>query len=538
MNNLHRLASAISRKLAFHARTAPCFPSEASSGQVRMAVGAAVLLTLMGLGCEFLIWPDWDAAWLLAIARRMRAGATLYSDDLVEINPPTIIELARLALRLSDALGVEAITAWRLLVFAFVQLSLGLSLPLLRRGLKGNDAHLFLPAAVLLAAVLGCLPGANFGQREHLILLLSLPYVLAAGLYISGNRLTLKSRVAYGAMLAVALSIKPHYALLVLCVEAGVVLCVRRPWAWLRVETLSALVIAIVAALSIALHYPSYSSFAVPLALRFYVEYGELQLTLSHAAYLTGATTAVLAMRPFGIKSTAPLTLLFAGVGAFLVFLVQRKGWDYQLLPARGYLFMAGGLAGLLVANAVAARGLARVSMVSVRRLTVFAAVVMMLAVSALLVRRTVNTNNGYWPRQFSELKAIIEQAQPTGMPRTMATLSIDMFPAFPVVEVMGGEWASRFSCLWMIPAIEARERAGGDVATPEGSGRHYLTAAVAEDLARYQPTVVLIEEARSRLLDDIVSAPAVHDALRTYHRVGRVGALSVWVRGANVRID
>ena len=250
-----------------------------------MAVCAAVLLTLMGLGCEFLIWPDWDAAWLLAIARRMRAGATLYSDDLVEINPPTIIEFARLALRLSDVLGVEAITAWRLLVFAFVQLSLGLSLPLLHRGLRGNDAHLFLPAAVLLAAVLGCLPGANFGQREHLILLFSLPYVLAAGLHISGNRLTLRSRVAYGAMLATALSIKPHYALLVLFVEAGVVLCVRRPWAWLRVETVSALAIAMVAALSIALRYPSYSSFAVPLALRFYGEYGEVQLSLSHAAY-------------------------------------------------------------------------------------------------------------------------------------------------------------------------------------------------------------------------------------------------------------
>ena len=67
--------------------------SEASSGQVRMAVGAAVLLTLMGLGCEFLIWPDWDAAWLLAIARQMRAGATYRR--LVEINPPTISACAR-----------------------------------------------------------------------------------------------------------------------------------------------------------------------------------------------------------------------------------------------------------------------------------------------------------------------------------------------------------------------------------------------------------------------------------------------------------
>jgi hypothetical protein len=527
MNQLHRLASAIEEP------SSPCLPSEAGSGQTWIAVSAAVLLTLVGLGCEFLIWPDWDAAWLLAIARQMREGATLYSNDLVEINPPTIIECARLALRLSEVLGVEAITAWRLLVFAFVQLSLGLSLPLLHRCLRGNDAPLFLPAAVLLAAVLGCLPGTNFGQREHLILLLSMPYVLAAGLHISGKRLTLKSRVAYGAMLAVALSIKPHYALLVLFVEAGVVLCARRPWAWLRVETVSALAIVIVAAVSIALRYPGYASFAVPLALRFYGEYGEVQLSLSHAAYLTGATTGVLAMRLFRINATGPLTLLLAGVGAFVVFVVQRKGWDYQLVPARGYLVMAGGLAGLLVANAVATR--APVSMVSVRRLAVFGAVVMMLAVSALMARRTVNINEGHWPPQFSELMAVIERAQPTGMPRTMATLSIDMFPAFPVIEVMGGEWASRFSCLWMIPAIEARERAGGDAATPERSGRRYLTAAIAEDLARRQPTFLLIEEARSRLLDDILLAPAVRDRLGAYHRVGRVGTLSVWVRGASV---
>ena len=78
-----------------------------------------------------------------------------------------------------------------------MQLSLGLSLPLLRRTLKGNDASHFLPAAVLLAAVLGCLPGINFGQREHLILLLSTPYVLASGLYIRGEPLTLTSRATY-----------------------------------------------------------------------------------------------------------------------------------------------------------------------------------------------------------------------------------------------------------------------------------------------------------------------------------------------------
>jgi hypothetical protein len=519
-------------------RGGPRISPDVGSVRTRTAVGAAVLVTALGLVCEFLIWPDWDAAWLLTIARRMREGATLYSEDLIEINPPTIIECARLALWLSDALGVEAITAWRLLVFTFVQLSLAISLPLLRRSLTGTAAHLFLPAAVLLAAVLSCLPGVDYGQREHLILLLSMPYVLASGLQINGDPLSLKARLACGAMLAAALSIKPQYALMVLLVEAGTVLYTRRPWVWLRVETVSAFVIVVVLALSIAFRYPGYASFAVPLAFRFYGEYGDLHITLSHAAYLIAATTAVLAMWLFRINLAGPVTLLVAGVGAFLVFVAQRKGWNYQLLPARGYLFMAGGLAGLLVANLLATRSVINLSFIFIRRLSVVGAVAMMLTVAALLARRTVNINNGPWPAQFSALTAIIEQAHPAGVPLSMTTLSIDMFPAFPVVEVVGGGWASRFSCLWMIPAIEARERTGGDDATPERSGRVYLTAAIAEDLARRPPTIVLVEEGRSRLLDDILSAPAVRDALGAYHEVGRIGGLTVRVRTTAASID
>ena len=122
-------------------------------------------------------------------------------------------------------------------------------------------------------------------------------------------------------------------------------------------------------------------------------------------------------------------------------------------------------------------------------------------------------------------------------MTLAVMTLAAGVAPAVAQVD-FSGEWAPRFSCLWMIPAIEARERAGDDVGTPEQSGRQYLTAAVAHDLALRQPTFVLIEEARSRLLDDIVSAPIVRESLRAYRRVGRVGALSVWVRGTDVPID
>ena len=93
------------------------------------------------------------------------------------------------------------------------------------------------------------------------ILLFSLPYVLAAGLHISGIRLTLRSRVAYGAMLAMALSIKPHYALLVLFVEACVVLCCAVPVGVASGGDRQPAGDCDRSCTGIALRYPSYSSF-------------------------------------------------------------------------------------------------------------------------------------------------------------------------------------------------------------------------------------------------------------------------------------
>lgn len=497
----------------------------------RLALAAVVGLAGVSLACEFLIWPDWDATWLLAAARMIRGGATPYSQDLIEVNPPTIIEIARLALALGDRLGVTAITAWRLLVFATELLSLLLSTQLLRRMLSGEDRVCLLPAAVALVTALACLPGANFGQREHFILVLCAPYVLASALYIDGERLSPVVRILYGLLLAIGLSIKPHYILLVACVEAGVVYSTRRPRGWLRIETVSAVASGMVLALVLLARYPTYLTFAVPYALRFYHDYDRLQLVPAHAAYLGFGLASVFALHALRLRSSGPRSLVLAGVGAYLALVAQGKGWDYHFVPARSLLFLGGALACLLVANARATPWLARTVAMPSRRAALLVTVAMVLPLTVLMARRTVNINRGHWADQFSALQTVIERAQPNGRPFTMATVSLELFPAFPVVEVMGGAWASRYSCLWTIPAIEARERDGRDDGTPDRSGRQGLIAAVSEDLANNRPTFVLVEEARSRLIDDIVSAPRVRDVLRAYHLAARVGAIAVWVR-------
>jgi len=495
-------------------------------------VWAAVLLATFSLVGEFLIWPDWDATWFLMIARQIQAGATVYSNELIEINPPTMIEFARLALAVSEPLGITAVTAWRLLVFTCMLASLGLSLALLRRALEPEDTTLFLPAAVVFAIALGVIPGMSFGQREHIIVLLMTPYVLAAALHADGRRPALVLSLACGVMLGVAMTIKPHYALIVLSVEAVVVLQTRQPRGILRAETLGAAATAVVLAPALLARYPGYLSVAVPYALRYYEDYDELVLSLPHGGYVAGGTAAIAAIGWLGLRPAVPVTLYAAGLGAVVAFLAQRKGWDYHFLPARSFLLLASGLALLRAGRAAFEPRLAHRSKVPFGRLMSAVAVAMMLGVSALMVRRTNNINGGHWAGQFGRLQALFESLRPEARPLSVATFSLELYPALPVTEVMNGEWASRFSCLWMVRAIEARERAGGDDALPQHSGRSDLIAAVAEDLRRRRPTFVLIEEGRSRVLDEIVAAEPVQDALRAYRRAAQLDELGVWVRG------
>lgn len=481
--------------------------------------------------CEWLVWPDWDTAWLLSVARRIRDGAALYSNELMEVNPPTIIDFARLALTTGDAFGVTGVGGWRLLVFGIELLAVMLSFKVLRRVFAGNDRSMLAPAGVALATALACLPGASFGQREHLILLLCAPYVISTAAALDTVAVAPVARGLHGVLLAVALSIKPHYVLVPLCVEATLLAMTRRPRALLRPETSCALVGAGALAVFQLIRYPDYVTFAVPFAVRFYQNYTPLTLSPRYAVYVGLAALAVGVARYVGIRLVAPTLVLAAGVGATLAMLVQGKGWEYHFVPARGLLFLAAALALIPIAHVRLEPWLRQRTGLSPQRIAAIAMLTMVLPLGALMVRRAINLNDGVWARRFADLQTLVERSRPEGRPLTMASLSLELFPAFPVIEVMGGRWVSRYSCLWTIPAIEARERAGGHDSVPERSGRQGLIAAVSEDLATHQPTFVLVEEARSPMLDEIISAPDVHEALRPYRLAGRVDAFGLWVR-------
>jgi hypothetical protein len=79
---------------------------------------------------------------------------------------------------------------------------------------------------------------------------------------------------------------------------------------------------------------------------------------------------------------------------------------------------------------------------------------------------------------------------------------SSSVAPAFPAVNYAGVEWASRFSCLWLLPAV-VRAQAQPEGAIPEQRRRRleaigrYLIDAVIDDLGRARPDLVLVPRGR-----------------------------------------
>jgi hypothetical protein len=126
-----------------------------------------------------------------------------------------------------------------------------------------------------------------------------------------------------------------------------------------------------------------------------------------------------------------------------------------------------------------------------------------------------------------------VNEVEPDRARRRFAVLSTSLYPGFPVNEMIGGQWSSRFSCFWTLPGIIAAEehavRAGLDPAT---AGRKGLEEAASEDFERWAPDIVLVEESeRMSVLHEFLKSRRFAAIWRQYELVGAVEYFQVFHR-------
>jgi len=499
----------------------------------------------LGAAAEFATFARSDTAFLLYAAERVLGGARLYV-DVVEINPPLIVWLNLPAVLLARAIGASDIAIYRVLVTGVLLGALALSDWSLRRALDPGTDRLRRRLVLVLAFALFLAPGNDFGQREHLLIGLALPYVLLAAARLSGRPAPAGPALATGALAGLGLALKPHFLLVWLAVEgyASWRLRARRP----SYEAQGVIGVLALYAASVALVTPQYFGLVRllgPAYAGFVHDPFVHELvtapgtTLCYLAAL--ACAALLRVSKHRVLWTVLLVVLAA---SFVAAAAQEKGWDYHFYPSRVFALVLLALVVLdvhrplerPVQQVYAAVGLAALA----------ASVLLSAEEGIVRVRHRDPARQGE-QALLDELGAAVRRHTPRG--GSLYIFSYTIGSSFPLVNYTGVRWASRFPHLWIIEAVyqdqlHAPAPLRFNAPAEMDRAERYLNDAVYEDLSRNRPDVLMvlrhardIQENTVRRVDYVAyfeRDPRIAEELSQYRLAERVGEYLLYVRAAS----
>ncbi|WP_430387016.1 hypothetical protein [Blastomonas fulva] len=480
-------------------------------------------LAVTGL-TALLIYPRFalthDASWYLMATSMWLDGAELYR-DIVEINPPLSFYLTAPAVLVSRAIPVTPTEAYFGYCTGIAALSAAWIIRLLARSALAAAQRTMLFTAVL--AVFFVLPIAEFGQREHLMLTLAMPYLLVLALGDLGPGSSRGERIAIGLMAALGLMLKPYFLL----IPAGIVLArLARDRQWQRLFDWPNL--AIGAALPgyfglIVLVHPAYLAEIMPPARLVYAAYDGHPLAL----WLRPEVGAVLIATWIALRHRTSLdrvltALLGGAAGALACYVIQNKGWDYHVLPLAALLLL---VAAWIVPQRRAWRG-------NDRLLALLLGAVVLLTLGNQIAR------GPYRNPLADDLAAFVP-----GPGIGIAVLSADVAAGFPLVNRTSARWGSRYPAQWLVPGAHIRLQRGdcaGQVCRELADVLDRARGNMVDDLIRHRPERVFIDENPRKLffggepfnyLAFLRRDARFAAAWSCYARIGRRHGYSVWAR-------
>jgi len=498
-----------------------------------------MLLIGLVLATEWVHLPVPDVSWLLYVAGRVSGGAE-YGVDIIDVAPPPIIWYSVPAVWLGHWTHLTVWQAYLLTVVVTGLVMLWLVREIARRVPTWDAVHrqVLFGAAALATYVL---PWAVFGEREHVALVLVLPYVLLFAARESRARIPLWLAVVVGALAGFGFAIKPHFvvpwaalALAALWRRGEVALSRRGEFVAASLAAAS----GIVAVLALQPGYVGYMRRFGSLYLQ-YVPQDPLFVALvgeSNSAVVVVVAMVATAVLWRSLRESARpvvLYLLVAATGFHAVALLQLKGWRYHYLPGLALSFVL-----LLVLWMNVRPPLLRL-VSRAYRAAALATVVVLLGSAALgSATRLSGSESATFDPNFERLLLVVQRY---GGSRPVAVLSANLASAFPLASEAGVGWASRYGGLPWLPAFyEDQVRAGRVVRPRPYAARseleHSFGERVVADLRQSNPGLIIIPVVQAggsfhHLFDYLAyfdEVPGFRELLKGYRPIGRVGSYSI----------
>jgi hypothetical protein len=288
-----------------------------------------------------------DVAWILHCAERLLAGQRLYV-DVTDNNPPLIFWLTAAIVSIGRSCHLPALVAYNATILLLVIASATAAARVARWSSSTASGPFGGALVGLLITILIFLPGYDYGQREHLAVVLLLPHVFVVGALLGGDRTPPTHwQIAAAVFAAPGLLIKPFFLLTWLLLELVLMLRARTTRICLRWANLVIVSLSSSYALAALLVHPEYID-VIRATTRIYGAYETaFPLLNGHTALLaiSGLASWALPRCGFGRASARVLALSAAVFALFVV--VQLKGFSYHWVPVSMLALSSIGVAAL-----------------------------------------------------------------------------------------------------------------------------------------------------------------------------------------------
>lgn len=462
--------------VAAHVPDRPAIGTRAWQGHAGLAVAAlagAAAWTMLH-GRPF----NGDTSWYLVATRMWMDGASLYS-DVMEINPPMAFLITRAVLVFGDWSGLQDGTALLAALFMAIAVTVFLVDRLARQIPAGNVPRTLLVAASAGALLITSL--LDFGQREHIFLILALPWIVASAMRLAGWTLPAAAMAALALYAVPGLLLKPHFLILPATFTLMQIVATRSLRPAFAADNLVFGGAAVLYLASILAFFPDYLALVVPIGRLVYGGYGGgladflPWLMEDYVALLVAAL--LLAYLPRNAEGRFGAGLLAATLAFTAIYLIQFKGWHYQLLPALGMALIASAWTGALLLRAQR---------------------IVPLAIAMLIVYPCLLLPLMRGPHQNPVAHAMADAIGSDTEGKGVMVFASNVWAAFPMVNMTGMRWTSRYPSQWLVPGAIA-----GLASTPETDVDRrkaledmaaHARKTAAEDFVKNRPDIVIVD--------------------------------------------
>ena len=483
----------------------------------KLSIGDLITtLLLLSIFCLVFIFPTWlnhDVALNLHYGKLIAEGKLPYV-DFIDNNPPLIMYLSVLPVIVSRVTGVVLPSTFLLLVALLVVWSV-----LSVRGILVRQTHMAgrYESDVLVAVwaafslSLWFWHHNSFGQREHLFVILYVPYLFLRYLRWHGCNFRVWRSVSLGIAAGIGACIKPHFLFIAVLPEIYWLVTSRNVTKLVKPEIIAFVTIAFVYSVHFLLLPESvqnqFFSRWVPLIWKYYNVYGSsMSYQIRHPIFLVSVAVVVISFlirasnKSFTWTFVRPASILV--IGGLFAYFVQQKGWGYHCIPALAFAAL---LVGVIIGQADVITFPEKpktrqtfefiISEKQTRTILLFCLITLVAVTATISFTRKLSDHFSNSSADLI-LKAILQHSRPDDSVLVISTSVIDIYPA---LLFSGRKQGSRY--LWTFPIAFFSSKysdPGKDYSTYWNGNRSkepeiLCLRELEEDITRFKPKLILV---------------------------------------------